>query len=96
MGGNDDAEVLGGDVLEEVRLVHDQRVVGRDHLAEARLPDGEIGAQQVVVDDYEIRLDGPLAHHRDEASVEIRARLPDAVFARGGDLSPEIDRVGKL
>ena len=96
VGGDLHPEVLGGDVLHEVRLVEDHGVVGRDHLAVAALLDREVGAQQVVVHHHDVGLQGPLAHLRHEARVEEGARLADAVLAGGGDLPPEIHGVGQV
>ena len=88
-----DAEVLGRHVLDEVRLVEDQGVVGGDHLAVAAVLHREVGAEQVVVHDHDVGLERPLAHAGHEAGVEERARLADAVLARGRDLAPEVHDV---
>ncbi len=88
-----DAEVLRRDVLDEVRLVEDDRVVGGHHLAVAAVLHREVRAEQVVVHDHEVGLERALAHPRHEARVEQRARLADAVLARRRDLAPELDAV---
>ena len=87
------AEVLRRHVLDQVRLVEDERVVGRDHRAVAAVLHREIGAQQMVVHHHDVGFECRLAHARDEAGVEQRARLADAVLARGRDLAPEVDAV---
>ena len=89
VGADRNAEVLGGDVLELVRLVQDGVGVRRDHRAVGTLPHGGIGAEQVVVDDDQVGLGGALPHPRHEALVVARALGADAGFDGGRDLIPE-------
>ena len=44
VGANRETEILGRDVLELMRFVHDGVGASRDHFAERVLPDGGIGA----------------------------------------------------
>ena len=70
-----EAEVAGGDLFQFVRLVEDDRGgfgqnagVGR---AGGLLLDGEVGEEQVVVDDDDVGLEGAAAHLGDEAAAVV-------------------------
>ena len=78
------AEVVRDHVLELVRLVDDRQVALRDDFAEAALAHGRVGAQQVMVDDDDVRVGGGFAHARDEARGEHRAVPSEALLARRG------------
>jgi hypothetical protein len=90
------AEVLRGDVLELVGLVDDQRRALRDDLAEGVVAQCRVGAQQMVVDDHDVALGGPLPHPRDEALAVARAGRTGAGLRRRGDLRPEGQVVRQL
>ena len=84
-----DAKVLRGDIFELMRFVdHGETTVG-DHLPVGALSDRGICAEEVMVHDDDVRFDGALSHPGDEAVVVARTLRPDAVFGRGGDLTPE-------
>jgi hypothetical protein len=52
------AEVLRRDVFEVMRLVDDRVVAVGNHLAVGALAHRSIGAEQVVVDDHQVRFGG--------------------------------------
>ena len=54
-----------------------------DDLAVGALPDGGVGAEQVMVDDHEVRGRGALAHARDEALLVLRAVAAEAGLGGG-------------
>ena len=89
VGAERQPEVLRGDVLELVRFVHDQRGARRDDLAEVAPAARGVGAEQVVVDDDDVRFGGALAHLRDEAVGVARALGAEAGFGGGGDVVPQ-------
>ena len=93
---NAQPEVLRRDVLELVRLVHDERRAGRDHLAVLALPHGRVGAQQMVIDDDDVGFRGALAHQRDEAVAVARALGAEARVGFGGDLLPQRQVFGQV
>ena len=84
-----DAEVLRGDVFEQVRFVDHRAGAPRDDLAVGALAHRRVGAQQMVVHDDQVGFERPPAHARDEAVVVARAVAPDAVLRRRGDVVPE-------
>jgi hypothetical protein len=94
--GHLDPEVLGGHVLDEVGFVQDQGVIGGNDLAVVAVLHREVGAEKVVVDHHDVRLQGALAHARHPAGIEVGAGLADAVLARRGDLAPEVHGVRQV
>ena len=88
------AEVRGRDVLEMVRLVEDQPLVGRQDcglLPIVRgLPHGEVGGQQVMVDHHDVRLRRPAPRLEQEALIEERALHPGAEVGLGGHFVPDL------
>ena len=91
-----DAEVLRGDVLELVRLVHDQVRARRNHLAVGALAHRGIGAQQVVVDDDDVGLGGALPHPGHEALAVARTVAAQAGLGGGRDLVPQRQVLGQI
>ena len=91
--GEGDAEVLAGDVFEFVGLVEDDGGgFGEDAGvggAGGLLLDGEVGEEEVVVDDDDVGLEGLAAHRGDEAGLPVGAGLAEADFAAGVELGPE-------
>jgi hypothetical protein len=81
-------EVLCRHVLQLVRLVDDRHVALGNHLAVGVLPDGGVRAQQMVIDDHDVRFGGTLAHPRDEAVRLSGARRADAALGRRGQVEP--------
>src|SRR5437762_2215488 len=55
--------------------------------------DGEVSEEEMVVDDDEVALDGPAAHLRDEAALEVRAGLAQARLSSGIEFGPERRRL---
>jgi hypothetical protein len=90
------AKVLRGDVFELVRLIDDERGARGDDLAVLALADRRIGAQQVMVDDDDIRLRGALAHLRHEAVAVPRTLGAETRLRLGGDVLPERQVFGKI
>ena len=64
-----ESEVLRRDILELMRLVDNRVRAGWNDLAVRVLPDGGVGAEQMMVDDHHVRRRGALAHARDETVV---------------------------
>ena len=93
LGGEADAEVVGGDVFELVGLVEDDGggfgedagVGGVGGL----LLDGEIGEEEVVVDDDDVGLEGFATHGGDEAVLPVGAGLAEAGFGAGVEFGPK-------
>ena len=87
LGGEADAEVVGGDLFELVGLVEDDGggfgedagVGGVGGL----LLDGEVGEEEVVVDDDDVGLERFAAHGGDEAVLPVGAGLAEAGFGAG-------------
>ena len=82
-----EAEVAGGDLFELVGLVEDHggglgedAGIGR---AGGLLPDGEVGEEEVVVDDDDVRFQGLAAHLGDEAALVVGAGGAEAGFGCG-------------
>ena len=75
-----------------MRLIEDHRIGGAEKVAETVLLQREIGKQQVMVDDDEVRRlrVAPCRHHM--TARVVRAALTQAVVAGRGDLRP--DRLG--
>ena len=70
-------------------LVDHREVAFGDDFAEAPLAHRRIGAQQVVIDDDDVRLGRAVAHASDEAVRVPRALATQALLGRRGDLAPE-------
>ena len=68
-----EAEVLAGDVFDFVRFVEDHGVVIGQDLPLVGAANGEIGEEEVVVDDDDVGIVGALVHQGDEAAVELGA-----------------------
>ena len=87
LGGEADAEVVGGDLFELVGLVEDDGggfgedagVGGIGGL----LLDGEVGEEEVVVDDDDVGFERFAAHGGDEAVLPVGAGLAEAGFGAG-------------
>ena len=96
VGADAEPEVLGGHVLELVRFVHDRAAACGNHFAEGVLPDGRIGAEQMMVDDHDVGGRRPLAHPRHETVVVARTFGAEARFGGGRHLVPERDVFRKI
>ncbi len=90
------AEILRGHILQLMRLVYDRVGATGDDFAVCALPDGGIGAEEMMIDNDEIRLGGALPHARDETFAVSRTLGADAVFRARGNAGPERDVFGKL
>ena len=95
-----DAEVARGDVFELVRFVEDDDAgFGEDSGIRRGLGlqlDGEIGEEEMVIDDDDIALGGAAAHLGDEAAIVVGAALAEAGVAARIEFGPELAGLGKL
>ena len=87
LGGEADAEVVGGDLFELVGLVEDDgggfgKNAGVGSVG-CLLFDGEVGEEEVVVDDDDVGLERFAAHGGDEAVLPVGAGLAEAGFGAG-------------
>ena len=79
---------MGGDhILQLMGLIEDHPLVLRDHLS-PRVPDGQVGEKEVVVDHHHLCLGSCLAHVRQETPFVIRAFSPETVIAAAAYLGP--------
>jgi hypothetical protein len=62
-----DSEEVGGDILQEVRLVQDQHVIGWDHPELAAVPQDGIGQEEVMVHDDQVGRASLVPHPGEEA-----------------------------
>ena len=98
--GEGNAKVLAGDVFELVGFVEDDgggfgqdAGVGRSG---GLLFDGEVGEEEVVVDDDDVALKGLATHLGDEALLPVGAGLAEADFAAGVEFMPEVGALGEV
>ncbi|MEZ5362510.1 MAG: hypothetical protein R2748_09310 [Bryobacterales bacterium] len=98
-----DAEVLAGDLFDLVGLVEDDGgLLVRDDRAEVVLAQGEVGEEEVVIDDDDVRFGGLLVHLGDEAAVELRTLRSGTHLAAGVELVPgggvgaQLDELGAV
>ena len=88
-----ESEVVRRNLFQFMRLVEDDRgSLGKDAgvgRAGGLLFDGEVGEEQVVVDDDDVRLESLAAHLGDEAAVVIRAGAAQTGFGAGIEFLPE-------
>ncbi len=100
LGGEADAEVVGGDLFELVGLVEDDDGgFGEDAgvgCACGLLLDVEVGEEEVVVDDDDVGLEGFAAHGGDEAALPVGAGLAEADFGAGVEFVPEGGGLGEV
>ncbi len=83
------AEEQGGRVGQLVRLVEDDGIGRRQQLGHARVLQGHVGEEQVMVDHHHVGLLGFLASLHHEAVLVVLALGAHAVFPRGGDQVPD-------
>ena len=79
-----------------MRFVDDGVTAGRDDFAVRALPHGEVGAEQVVVDDHDVGGCGLLPHPRDEAVVVSRTIRSEAGLCGRRHVVPERQILGKV
>ena len=89
VGADGKSEILRGDVLELMRFVDDGVVARGDDLAVRALPHRRIRAQQMMIDDHDVRRRGALPHARDETVVVARAFGAETRLGGRRDLVPE-------
>ena len=82
------AKKLAGNRAQLMRLIKDHRLTIRQQLAHAAAAQGKVGKKQMVIDHYHFRLPRPLARLGNKALFQIRALLPQTVFARGNRRAP--------
>ncbi len=74
------AEVLGGDILQRVRLIKDRHlIIGQDIAAQP--PDSQVGEEQRVIDDEDVSAVHALARLEVEALLVVLALATQAVAA---------------
>src|SRR3984885_12091091 len=81
-------EELRGEIGYLVGFVEDHRIGRAQQVAEAVLLQGQVGEQQVVVDDDQISLERLAARERYVAARDLRTAHAEAALARRGDLRP--------
>ena len=84
-----DPEVLGGHLFQVVRLVENDGVVTWDHFAVGGFFKGEVGEEEVMVDDDDIGRRRLLAHTRDETAVVPLTTLAQAGLAGSAEFTPD-------
>ena len=82
-------EIVGGDILDQVRLVKYDRTIIRQDLAKLVTAHIEIGKEKMVIDDHDIGRLGPAPHSRNKTRLKIGAFLADTRFALGVNAAPE-------
>ncbi len=83
------AEELGGEIGNLVRFIENDRFRSGQEFDEALLLHGEIGKQQVMVDDDEIRLLGGTTRVDDMTFLVLGTFGAEAVLGRGGNQRPD-------
>ena len=78
-----DTEIAGGNVFQFVGLVKNHGgKIGQDAgIRRAALPQGQVGEEQMVVDDDNVALQRPAAHFRNEAALPLFALLTGAAVS---------------
>jgi hypothetical protein len=84
-----DAEVLGGDIFELVCLVDHRVMAGGNDFAVGALPYRRVSAEEMMIDDDQIRFGCALAHARDETVVIAGTFAADAVLTGRSNVFPE-------
>jgi len=90
------AEILCRDLFQLMRFVDDRVRAGRNDLAVRALPDGGIGAQQMVIDDDDIGRCRALAHARHEAIVVAGTLGAQTRLDGGGHVVPHGHVFGQI
>ena len=84
-----DAEILAHHVFDFVGFVeHHGMIAGQDAALVVLILQGEIGEEEVVVDDDDVAFQRPLVHQGDETAVVVGALLAAAQFGAGIHLGP--------
>ena len=95
-----DAEVTGGDVFELMRFVEDDDAgFGKDSGIRRRAGlqlNGEVGEEEMVIDDDDVALSGAAAHFGDEAALVVGAALAEAGVTARVELGPELAGLGQV
>ena len=89
------AEVLAHHVFDLVGLVEHHRAVFGDDAGELPLLHGQVGEEEVVVDDDDVALMRALVHAGEEAALELRALLAGAHLAPRVHLGPRRGAFGQ-
>ena len=95
------AEILPGHILDFVRFIEHHRMIFRQDAAFGvailqHLFQGQVGKEQVMVDDDDVARLRPLVHQRQEAALELFALLAGAKVAARVDFGPRGRRFGQL
>ena len=86
---NSNAEVFRGYVFDLMRLVQDYRRVIRQHRAIRAVAQREVGKEQMMIYDDDVRIDCALPHLRDETRLKVRTLLPQTSVRARIDVPPE-------
>ena len=94
------SEVVAGDVFQFVRLVEDHRAALGKHAGVGRAFgfefDGEVGEEQMMVDDDDVALGRAAAHLGDEATVVLFAFLAETGVGARVEFVPESAGLGQF
>ena len=90
-----ESEILARDIFDLMRFVEDHGVVVGQNAAHFVPAHGEIGEEEMVVDDDDVRFRGALVHQGDEAALILLALRPGAKFGPRVDLAPGRAVLGK-
>ncbi len=90
-----EAEILARDILDLMRFVEDYGVVVGENAAHFVPPHGEVGKEEMVVDDDDIGFRGALVHQGDKAALILLALRSRAEFGARVDLAPGSAVLGK-
>src|SRR5258708_4052843 len=72
-----------------MRLIENYRRVIRQHRTVRAIAQRQVGKKQMMIDDDDVGVDGPLTHARDKARLEIRALLTQTSIGARIDVPPE-------
>jgi len=90
------AEEAARHVRQLMGLIDDKAVRAGEDLTASFIPQREVGAQQMVVDDDQIRPLGPAPGLDQVAMVPVRAALAQAVVGAGGHCRPHGGVLGQI
>lgn len=93
--GDGAAEVVAGGVFDFMGFVEDNGLIVGEDGGEIVLADGEIGEEEMVIDDDDVCFVGALVHFGEEAGIELGAFLAGAGIAAGVEAGPEVGIVGE-
>ena len=87
------AEELRGEIGDLVCLIEDDGIGGSEDVTEPILLQRQVGQQQVVIDDDNVRVESLAPRNSNMTARELRAVLAETVLARRGHARPDRMRV---